>query len=116
MSSHGGSRPGAGRKPGKRSRKTAELIKAVEAAGITPLDYMLSILRDETKTENIRLQAARDSAPYIHSKLQSLEVESSVTTNHVVSSKPLDIDEWLAKHGGVPQDDSEDKQEDETTH
>jgi len=87
-----------GRKAGTRNRKTAELIKAVEATGITPLDYMLSVLRDEEKPESVRLQAARDSAPFIHSKLQSLEVETSVTTNHVVSSEPLNIDEWEAKY------------------
>jgi len=119
MSSHGGSRPGAGRKPGKRSRKTTELIKAIEESGLTPLDYMLSVLRDEEKPESVRLQAARDSAPYIHSKLQSLEVETSVTTNHVVSSEPLDVDEWLKKHGphiNASQDDGDDEQEDETTH
>ena len=119
MSSHGGSRPGAGRKPGKRNRKTTEVIKAIEESGLTPLDYMLSVLRDEEKPESVRLQAARDSAPYIHSKLQSLEVETSVTTNHVVSSEPLDVDEWLKKHGphiNASQDDGDDEQEDETTH
>ena len=107
MSSHGGSRLGAGRKPGKRNRKTAELIKAVEATGLTPLDYLLSILRDEEKPENIRLQAARDSAPYVHQRLQAVELESNVTTNHVVSDKPLDVDEWMKKHG---------TEEGETTH
>lgn len=96
-----------GRKAGTRNKKTAELIKAVEEGGITPLDYLLSVLRDEEKPENIRLQAARDSAPYVHQKLQSLEVQSNVTTNHVVSDKPLDIDEWIEKHG---------TEEGETTH
>ena len=99
MSSHGGSRPGAGRKPGVRSKKTVELIKAVEEEGITPLDYMLSILRDETKTESVRLQAAKDAAPYVHQRLQAIEMESNVTTNRVVSDKPLDIDEWSKKYG-----------------
>jgi len=89
-----------GRKAGTRNKKTAELIKAVEATGITPLDYMLSILRDESKTESVRLQAARDAAPFIHSKLLSLEVETSVTTNHVVSSEPLDVDAWQKKYSG----------------
>ena len=96
-----------GRKAGTRNKRTAELIKAVEAAGITPLDYLLSVLRDEEKPENIRLQAARDAAPYVHQKLQSIEMESNVTTNHVVSDKALDVDEWIKKYG---------TEEGETTH
>lgn len=111
MSGHGGSRPGAGRKPGARNKRTAALVESVENTGITPLDYMLSILRDEGKPESVRLQAARDSAPYIHSKLQSLEVETSVTTNHVVSSEPLNIDEWGAKYSTQQEDD-----QDKTSH
>jgi len=96
-----------GRKAGTRNKKTAELIKAVESGGITPLDYMLSILRDENKTESVRLQAAKDAAPYVHQKLQSIEMESNITTNHVVSDKPLDVDEWIEKYG---------TEEGETTH
>jgi len=96
---HKGTPKTGGRKAGTFNRKTAELIKAIEESGITPLDYMLSILRDEEKPENIRLQAAKDSAPYVHQKLQSIEMESNVTTNHVVSDKPLDVDEWSKKYG-----------------
>jgi len=110
MSEHGGSRPGAGRKPGARNKKTAAQIKAVEESGITPLDYMLSILRDETKTENVRLQAAKDAAPYVHQKLQSVEVQSEITRNHVVSAKPLTTEEWVKKYGRPAQE------EGETTH
>lgn len=107
MSGRGGSRPGAGRKHGVRNKRTAAQIKAVEESGITPLDYMLSILRDENKTESVRLQAAKDAAPYVHQKLQSIEMESNITTNHVVSDKPLDVDEWIEKYG---------TEEGETTH
>ena len=107
MSGRGGSRPGAGRKPGARNKRTAAQIKAVEESGITPLGYMLSILRDEGKPENVRLQAAKDAAPYVHQRLQAVEMESNITTNHVVSDKPLDVDEWIEKYG---------TEEGETTH
>ena len=65
-----------GRKAGTRNKKTAELIKAVEDSGITPLDYMLSILRDEEKPESVRLQAAKDSAPYVHQRLQAIALDT----------------------------------------
>jgi hypothetical protein len=45
--SHGGEREGAGRKRGVRNRITRELIR-VEATGMSPLDYILAVLRGET--------------------------------------------------------------------
>lgn len=96
---HKGTPKTGGRKAGTRNKRTTELIKAVESGGITPLDYMLSILRDENKTESVRLQAAKDAAPYVHQRLQAVEMESNVTMNHVVSDKPLDVDEWIKKYG-----------------
>jgi len=37
--------------------------------------------------------------------LSAVEMESNVVTNHVVSSEPLDVDEWLKKHGPPDQKD-----------
>ena len=71
----GGPKTG-GRKAGTRNKRTAAQIKAVEDSGITPLDYMLSILRDEEKPESVRLQAAKDSAPYVHQRLQAIALDT----------------------------------------
>lgn len=70
----GGVRPGAGRKPGAPNKKTAELQKAVAESGVTPLDYMLSVLRDVNNDPKERLAAANMAAPYVHAKLASVEV------------------------------------------
>jgi hypothetical protein len=69
----GGKRDGAGRKPGTPNKRTAEKVAAVEASGLTPLDYMLSILRDATKDDYARMDAAKAAAPYVHAKLASVE-------------------------------------------
>ena len=61
---HGGARPGAGRKPGWRSVAASEAI----AAGLSPLEYMLEVMRDETLDESKRLEAAKAAAPYCHAK------------------------------------------------
>jgi hypothetical protein len=39
----GGPRPGAGRPPGARNKRTVELLRAVETGGITPLDSVAAV-------------------------------------------------------------------------
>lgn len=79
----GGYRAGAGRKPGAPNKKTAEFVKAVEDAGITPLEYMLNVMRqepspdlepkDRLQAEAMRFEAAKAAAPYIHPRLAAIE-------------------------------------------
>lgn len=70
---HGGARPGAGRKPGSANTKTREIADAAAAEGVTPLEYMLGILRDENAEPDKRYQAAKDAAPYMHPRLSTVE-------------------------------------------
>ena len=69
----GGPREGAGRKPGIPNKRTAEKAAEVEASGLTPLDFMLKILRDEDQPKDARMWAAEKAAPYVHAKLASVE-------------------------------------------
>lgn len=73
MAERGGKRPGAGRKQGAVTKRTQEATAAILASGLTPLDYMLSIMRDETKLPDIRFEAAKAAAPYVHPKLAAIE-------------------------------------------
>ena len=59
----GGRRPGSGRLPGAKNRKTIEPQAAIEASGLPPLDYMISVMRDEKNDPRTRLEAARHAAP-----------------------------------------------------
>lgn len=70
----GGAREGAGRKKGEPNKRTAALVAKVEATGITPLDYLLGIMRDDTAEPRDRQNAAVAAAPYVHAKLASVEV------------------------------------------
>lgn len=83
---HGGRRPGAGRKPGSTTAKTREIADKAAAEGITPLEYMLKLMRDEEKPEAVRLDAAKSAAPYIHPRLSSIEAN--------VEGK-MDVRQWL---------------------
>ena len=69
----GGLRPGAGRKPGVRNKRTAAKVAEVEASGLTPLDYLLTVLRDEALDREARVDAAKAAAPYVHARLAAVE-------------------------------------------
>lgn len=71
--SHGGKRDGAGRKAGSITRRTREIAEGALAGGITPLDYMLSLLRDEEQDVGVRFEAAKSAAPYIHPRLSTVD-------------------------------------------
>jgi hypothetical protein len=70
----GGKREGAGRKPGSVARIDAEARRRAHGGGITPLDYLLSIMRDESEDKRERLDAAKAAAPYCHARLASTEL------------------------------------------
>lgn len=70
---HGGNRKGAGRKVGAVTTKTRELVERAIADGETPLDYMLNTMRDDTKPPDLRFEAAKAAAPYVHPKLAAVE-------------------------------------------
>jgi hypothetical protein len=66
-----------GRQKGARNRATAEARAAAEATGILPLDYMLSVMRDANADPKRRDAMAVVTAPYLHSKLSSIEEKHS---------------------------------------
>ena len=71
----GGKRPNAGRKAGAANKASAAREAAVKASGITPLDYLLGIMRNDGMPEAMRLDAAKAAAPYVHPKLSSVELK-----------------------------------------
>ena len=82
MEGGGGKRTNAGRKPGGKNQKTVLLAKAIAEAGTTPLEYMLGIMRDEGAEKALRAEMAKAAAPYIHPKLQSIEMSGGLTLSH----------------------------------
>lgn len=95
----GGARPGAGRKKGVATAKTREIADKAASAGITPLEYMLQVLRTEPAPglpddqlllhEARRMDAAKSAAPYIHPRLTAVTSENKHTVNW-----PTMIDEF----------------------
>ena len=85
-SSKGGAKPGerrGGRKKGTPNKKTSVQVAAVQATGVTPLEYMLDVMRQPIPkgasiSETIaisdqRFEAAKAAAPYVHPRLAAIE-------------------------------------------
>ena len=102
--SQGGRRPGAGRPPGSKNRKSAEIAREAMEAGITPIEVMLSAMRDlwdegtsEAKREAARI--AKDAAPYVHPRLATIDqtVHEPVQFVIRVPEPCLTTEEWQAR-------------------
>jgi len=65
---------GPGRPKGSRNKRTLAQHEAIDE-GLTPLEYMVSIYTDETKPDRFRLEAAKAAAPYVHARLNSVDLE-----------------------------------------
>lgn len=86
----GGKRDGAGRKAGSPNKASAERQAEVEASGLTPLDYMLAVLRNEDETEANRMWAAEKAAPFVHPKLAAIEHSGGMRLTHEDALDELD--------------------------
>lgn len=78
----GGKREGAGRPEGAATAKTRAIADTAATEGLTPLEYMLSILRDEEQTPAARFEAAKAAAPFVHPKLAAIEHSGDLTVRH----------------------------------
>ena len=68
-----------GRKPGTPNRVTATREAEIKASGLTPLEWMLSVLRDDGQPPERRDEMAKAAAPYVHPKLSSIEGSLDLT-------------------------------------
>jgi len=96
----GGKREGAGRRAGSANTKTRDIADKAATEGITPLEFMLQIMRQEELSPDadpaqvlahqaMRFEAAKAAAPYIHPKLSSVEMNANVT-NHEAALDELE--------------------------
>jgi hypothetical protein len=59
----------------KRTRAALHGVKTGDLVGngMTPLEYMLKVMRDSEKSVELRLDAAKGVAPYVHARLSHVE-------------------------------------------
>ena len=80
--SRGGVRPGAGRPKGSQDKikrevtlLKEELAGRLAASGQMPREFLLSVMRDETREISLRIAAAKAAAPYCHATLASVDMK-----------------------------------------
>lgn len=80
----------AGRKKGSANVATAARARAVEESGLTPLEFMVDVMRNEAYPIDFRLDAAKAASPYIHPKLSSIEMKGDpnapVEVHHTIDA------------------------------
>lgn len=69
----GGYRPGAGRPKGAKNKLTV-LREVAAEYGMTPLDYLLGIMRDESLPVEVRMFAAKAALPYCTPRLAAVRM------------------------------------------
>ena len=75
----------------RRKTNKQKLIAEAAKGGIMPLDYILKQMRDKNTSAEVRMDAAKAAAPYLHSRMASITVSGSLKID--VSKLP---DEALA--------------------
>ena len=70
-----------GRKKGAPNKRKASRELVMAKARITPLEYMLGVLKDDTADPQDRRWAANAAAPYCHAKLAAVAVELDVSSD-----------------------------------
>ena len=86
-----------GRPKGSPNKATTAKAAEIAASGLTPLDYMLGILRDLEASADDRKWAAAQAAPYVHPRLGQIESRSTV-----VHEIRLLLDQIDTRTKGVP--------------
>jgi len=70
----GGRRLGAGRPKGSKDKLLT--LVANRPANVSPIDFLLSIMRDESQPMKVRLRVAARLLPYFHPKLKATAIQT----------------------------------------
>ena len=87
----GGYRIGAGRPKGSINLKSIELITNASNAGMTPMEYMLDVMRDENASKKERAWAAEKAAPYIHARPAPIQQKINIELPAIETCKDVPI-------------------------
>ena len=82
----------AGQKQGSVAQLDAEARKRMIEGGVTPLDFLLAVMRDNHQDFRVRLDAAKTASPYCHARLASTELsDESIEPVEPLMTDKLDI-------------------------
>jgi len=84
-----------GRVAGTPNHATLARQSAILASGLSPLDYLVGVYRDESQAVGVRIDAAKAVASYCYPKLQSVDLGSR-------EGQPLTVQ--IIKFADIPAD------------
>ena len=87
----GGPRNGAGRPKGTKNVKRKEIAAEAIEAGMSPLEYMLLIMRDGRCKADRRDRMAAAAAPFIHPRLANSKVEVKLDAHETETQAELEL-------------------------
>lgn len=81
-----GRKTDGGSRKGRPNKATAAKVAAISASGLTPLDYLLAEMREESLDKHLRHDAAKAAAPYVHPRLTTMTLRGDETAPlHVIT-------------------------------
>ena len=80
---------GASSQNDANSAMDASTLAPPSDAALSPLDFMLALLRDPDASTADKKWAAEKAAPYLHPRLQTVEHGGAVTLRHEDALKDL---------------------------
>lgn len=94
---NGGARPGAGRKPGGKNKRTQEIAIKAAQEGATPIEVMLGAMRlawdeaqkvddfgERVKAAKAAADIAKEAAPYVHPKMAPKPADDGTGSGYTV--------------------------------
>ena len=100
----GGKRKGAGRPQGSLTTRTRHIAEEAAAEGLTPLEHMMSVLRDPNAPQARRDDMAKAAAPYVHPRLSQVESRNEHVHRYIarVPEKAASSEKWQDQHQTSP--------------
>lgn len=60
-----------------------DIVAEIQENGMqTPLEFMIRIMNDDNLPRNERMDAAKAAIPYVHSRLNSVDINANVSVSH----------------------------------
>lgn len=87
---------GKGRVKGVPNKASKVREAIIAAAGVTPLEYLLSVMRDSQDVA-LRLEAAKAAAPYVHPRLANVELRATHTVSTELA-EPVTLEQAEVKY------------------
>lgn len=89
-----------GRPKGVPNKASAAREQKIAATGITPLDYFIELLQDQSNPTALRFEAAKAAAPYVHPRLASVQLLGAADHRFVarLPEPATSAAEWQARH------------------